>query len=161
MVNSPNRLAPERSGLRHVRRSTANVRLSFRTACWSSSRSQPGANYIRLVNPQARALLEYAAEHPIQNHRLDGVHGSVQLVIGDAGVWRVLIDDGTVTVADSTSAAESSVALDEDDLVDIVSGRQNALALFLRGRLHVAGDPGLALIVFRLMAHHGQLTGPT
>jgi putative sterol carrier protein len=68
--------------------------------------------------------------------------------------WRMIIDDGTVTVRRSREGdgvADVRLTCSEDIARAIASGQRPALDAFINGELRIGGDVGL------LLAHRGAL----
>src|SRR4051812_13459891 len=90
-----------------------------------------------------RQLLE-ARKQGAYNKNLAGVHGTYRFDIHDAGHWRALVDDGRVTIEESTEPAECVIESDEEDIIQILEGRQNLVTAAMQGRVQVSGNLALA-----------------
>jgi predicted lipid carrier protein YhbT len=81
---------------------------------------------------------------------LHTVSGTFRWDIEDAGSWYIIVNNGTLTVSRDTSAADSVAACNKEDFERMVVGKQNPTTLFMQGRMKIAGNPGLALMIQRL-----------
>jgi putative sterol carrier protein len=79
--------------------------------------------------------------------------GSYELKIDQVGSWRLAIRAGSITVSEQTADPDSDTVLEMSarDFLDIVEGRSDLVAAFLRGSVKGSGDPALALGLRRLM----------
>jgi 3-hydroxyacyl-CoA dehydrogenase/3a,7a,12a-trihydroxy-5b-cholest-24-enoyl-CoA hydratase len=84
------------------------------------------------------------AERRIDPARTVGKRMSYRFDIQGAGSWRLDVDDGKVIVAQSTAPADCVIEASEETFLTIVSGEQSALGAYMRGRVRVRGDVGLA-----------------
>jgi putative sterol carrier protein len=85
--------------------------------------------------------------------RLARTTGSIRFDLGgDAKVerWRIEIRRGAINVSHADGAADCVVRTDAGLFDDLVSGRANAMASILRGRLVAEGDPALLILFQRL-----------
>jgi len=64
--------------------------------------------------------------------------------------WLVLIERGAVSVTRKRAKADCLVTMDRRLFEDIVGGRANTMAAFLRGLIGLEGDPQLLLAFQRL-----------
>ena len=84
---------------------------------------------------------------------LTRVSGTARFDVTDDGSiehWLVRIDKGDVQVSQKESRADCVIRADRSQLNDLITGRVNAMAEFLRGALVVEGDPELLVLVERL-----------
>ena len=79
------------------------------------------------------------------SERTRGLTATYRFDVEGAGSWRVEVDDGAVSVSESDAAADCVIAVSEDTLLGIVSGRQSATGALLMGRIRLEGDPALAM----------------
>jgi putative sterol carrier protein len=77
--------------------------------------------------------------------RTRGLRATYRFDVGDAGSWRVEVDDGAVSVSESDAAADCVIAVPEELLLRIVRGEQSAMGAFLMGKIRVEGDAALAM----------------
>jgi hypothetical protein len=76
--------------------------------------------------------------------------------IADAGMWRVVVDHGKLSVtklqADGGTVPQSdcTIACDRSEFDGLVQGRQNIMAAYLRGLIRGGGNVALALSFQRL-----------
>jgi putative sterol carrier protein len=75
---------------------------------------------------------------------LERLSGSYRFDVEGAGVWRVALDHGTVTVTESAAPADCTIRCGEADFVRIASGEQNLLTAAMQGRVQVEGSMVLA-----------------
>ena len=81
---------------------------------------------------------------------LHSVSGTFRWDIEDAGSWYLIVNNGKLTVSRDTSAADCVAACSKADFERMVVGKQNPTTLFMQGRMKIAGNPGLALMIQRL-----------
>jgi putative sterol carrier protein len=79
--------------------------------------------------------------------RLRGTSATMRFDVIGAGSWRVAIDDGSVTVTESSAPADCVLELDEETLRRMASGEQKPLVAFMQGLVTVQGEPATALSV--------------
>ena len=77
--------------------------------------------------------------------RTRGLTATYRFDVEGAGSWRVEVDDGAVSVSESDADADCVIAVSEDTLLGIVSGRQSPTGALLMGRIRLEGDPALAM----------------
>jgi putative sterol carrier protein len=73
-----------------------------------------------------------------------GTKATYRFDIAGAGSWRVAVDDGHVSVAESQDAADCAIRMKEDVFVKLLRGG-NPMTAFMMGRIKVDGDMSLAL----------------
>jgi predicted lipid carrier protein YhbT len=81
---------------------------------------------------------------------LHTVSGTFRWDIEDAGSWYLTVNNGTLSVSRDTLGADSVAACSKEDFERMVMGKQNPTTLFMQGRMKIAGNPGLALMIQRL-----------
>jgi putative sterol carrier protein len=80
-----------------------------------------------------------------------GAHGSCRFEIEGAGVWRIDIRDGEVTVRRAgKQVADCSIACSESDFTEIAGGRRNAVTAIMQGRVVFKGDVQQLVLLQRL-----------
>jgi putative sterol carrier protein len=79
------------------------------------------------------------------SERTRGLTATYRFDVDGAGSWRVEVDDGAVSVGESDADADCVIAVSEDTLLGIVSGRQSATGALLMGRIRLEGDAALAM----------------
>ena len=69
----------------------------------------------------------------------------------EGGDWIVSINDGRCTVVSGT-APKASLTLsgDAQDYKNVLTGKTNAMAAFITGKLHLKGDKNLAMMLISL-----------
>ncbi len=82
------------------------------------------------------ATLAHRLDHSI----LKGADLSVRFDVTGAGSWRVLVADGSVHVAPSTSPADTIFQVSEDTLLRLARGEDHYTTAFLSGRVKVQGS---------------------
>lgn len=80
-----------------------------------------------------------------------GLRASYRFDLGEAGTWRVEVDDGVVSVEESAAAADCVVRTSERTFLRIVRGEQDPLGAYLTGKVRVEGDVALALRLRELL----------
>ena len=79
------------------------------------------------------------------SERTRGLTATYRFDVDGAGSWRVEVDDRAVSVSESDADADCVIAVSEDTLLGIVSGRQSATGALLMGRIRLEGDAALAM----------------
>ena len=79
------------------------------------------------------------------SERTRGLTASYRFDIDGAGTWRVDVDDGTVTVAESDGAADCVIKVPEELFLRIVRGEQSPMGAYFMGKIRVEGDTALAM----------------
>lgn len=84
-------------------------------------------------------------------HGPRGLRASYRFDLGEAGSWRVEVDDGVVSVEESSAAADCVVKTSERTFLRIVRGEQDPLGAYMTGKVQVEGDVALALRLRELL----------
>ena len=79
------------------------------------------------------------------SERTRGHTATYRFDVGDAGSWRVAVDDGAVAVSEDDGAADCVISASEDLFLRIVRGEQSPMGAFLMGKIKVEGDTALAM----------------
>jgi putative sterol carrier protein len=79
------------------------------------------------------------------SERTRGLTATYRFDVDGAGSWRVAVDDGAVSVTETDAAADCVIAVSEETLLGIVSGRQSPMGALLMGRIRLEGDAALAM----------------
>lgn len=77
-----------------------------------------------------------------------GVDAVIQFNLSgeNGGEWYVTIKDGAITVDSGTAEdPKLSITADGQDMLDIFTGKLNAMAAFSGGKLKLSGDLGLSM----------------
>lgn len=83
---------------------------------------------------------------------LEGIAGRCRFDVGDGGgTWLLALPGPDVVARGADGDADCTVRISAGDLLDLVNGRQNVVAAFDQGKIHVAGDYELANKVGRLL----------
>ena len=87
-----------------------------------------------------------------ESSRVDDLSASYRFDIEDAGSWHVDVENGAVSVTESTDAADCVIATDEQTFLAVVGNEQNPMGAYMTGKIRVQGDMGLALRLKDLVA---------
>lgn len=74
-----------------------------------------------------------------------GMNASYKFDVQGAGVWRLLIDDGTINVEEGDGDAQCTVVISAEDFDQLTDGKLNPQMAFMSGKLKIQGDMGLAM----------------
>jgi glycogen debranching enzyme len=107
-------------------------------------RASYAAREVRADVRSARELFEEWVPANLDGERLRGTEATYRFDVGGAGSWRVVLDGGGFHVSPSTEPAALVLEVDEDVLLKIVRGEQNAITAFMNGSLKLQGDLALA-----------------
>jgi putative sterol carrier protein len=81
---------------------------------------------------------------------LHSVSGTVQWNIEGEGQWNVIINKGNITVNRDALTPDSLLSCSKDTFLAIARGVQNQTVAFLRGKLEIQGNIGLAQVFQRV-----------
>jgi putative sterol carrier protein len=79
-----------------------------------------------------------------------GMHNTYVFDIEDVGQWRVVVDDGKVSVSEGAGEADCTIRASEETLVKIARGEANPTTAYMTGKLKIDGDMGAALKLQKL-----------
>lgn len=65
--------------------------------------------------------------------------------IAGAGTWCVICDHGSVRFVEGPGEADTTLACDEQDFVDMIRGKRRLITAVLQGRVKVSGDVARAI----------------
>lgn len=79
-----------------------------------------------------------------------GENCSYQFVVKNAGLWRVAVVDGALSVTpDSTEPTDVTFNIEAEDMLKLANGTEGLQLLFMTGRLGLQGDLAVALKLVR------------
>ena len=76
--------------------------------------------------------------------RAAGVNHSYLFDVEGAGVWKVDVNDGQVSVAEGEGDADVRISVSEEDFLKINRGELAPTTAFMTGKMKVKGDFGAA-----------------
>ena len=79
-----------------------------------------------------------------------GMNNTYLFDIDGAGMWRVDVTDGNVSVTEGEGEADVTIRASEETFQAIASGEQNPTTAYMTGKLKVEGDMGAALKLQKL-----------
>jgi putative sterol carrier protein len=97
----------------------------------------------------ARQFFE-TLEGRVDESKTAGMHNSYLFDIEGAGKWKVVVDDGRVTVTEGDADADAVISTSEETFTKIAAGEQNATSAYMTGKLKVKGDMGAAMKLQKL-----------
>ena len=89
-------------------------------------------------------------ESRVDPSKTAGMNNSFLFDIEGAGLWKVDVADGRVSVSEGTGDADVTIRASEDTFKAIASGEQNPTTAYMTGKLKVDGDMGAALKLQKL-----------
>jgi putative sterol carrier protein len=97
----------------------------------------------------AREFFE-SLEGRVDQSKTAGMTNSYVFDIDGAGMWKVDVDDGKVTVTEGDGDADATISASEETFQKIAAGEQNATAAYMTGKLKIKGDMGAAMKLQKL-----------
>ena len=79
-----------------------------------------------------------------------GMTNSYVFDIDGAGMWKVDVDDGSVTVAEGGGDADATISTSEETFEKIIAGDTNPTSAYMTGKLKIKGDMGAAMKLQKL-----------
>jgi len=89
-------------------------------------------------------------ESRIDQSKTAGMTNSYLFDIEGAGMWKVDVDDGQVTVTEGEAEADVVISTSDETFEKIASGDQNPTSAYMTGKLKVKGDMGAAMKLQKL-----------
>jgi putative sterol carrier protein len=84
-------------------------------------------------------------ESSVDASKTAGVKHSYIFDIEGAGQWKVVVDDGSISVTEGGGDADVTISITEENFLKINRGELQAPAAFMGGQMKVAGDVGAAM----------------
>jgi putative sterol carrier protein len=100
--------------------------------------------------PQSTREFFESLESRVDSGKTAGMNNSYLFDIEGAGMWKVDVSDGNVSVTEGESDADVTIRASEDTFKAIASGEQNPTTAYMSGKLKVEGDMGAALKLQKL-----------
>ena len=100
--------------------------------------------------PQSTREFFESLESRVDAGKTAGMNNSYLFDIEGAGMWKVDVSDGNVSVTEGESDADVTIRASEDTFQAIASGEQNPTTAYMTGKLKVEGDMGAALKLQKL-----------
>src|SRR6266508_3109599 len=92
-------------------------------------------------------------ESRIDQSKTAGMTNSYLFDIEGAGMWKVDVDDGQVTVTEGEAEADVVISTSDETFEKIASGDQNPTSAYMTGKLKVKGDMGAAMKLQKTYNH--------
>ena len=89
-------------------------------------------------------------EGRVDGTKTAGMTNSYVFDIDGAGMWKVDVDDGKVTVTEGGGDADATISASEETFQKIAAGEQNATSAYMTGKLKIKGDMGAAMKLQKL-----------
>jgi putative sterol carrier protein len=89
-------------------------------------------------------------ESRVDHGKTAGMNNSFLFDIDGAGVWKVAVVDGNVSVTEGPGDADVTITGSEDTFRRIVGGDQNATTAYMTGKIKIKGDLGAAMKLQKL-----------
>jgi putative sterol carrier protein len=97
----------------------------------------------------AREFFE-GLESRVDTSKTAGMTNSYVFDIEGAGMWKVDVQDGTVSVTEGGGEADATISASEETFGQIASGDLNATTAYMTGKLKIKGDMGAAMKLQKL-----------
>jgi putative sterol carrier protein len=97
----------------------------------------------------AREFFE-GLESRIDPSKTAGMTNSYVFDIDGAGMWKVDVKDGNVSVTEGGGDADATISANEETFGQIASGDLNATTAYMTGKLKIKGDMGAAMKLQKL-----------
>jgi putative sterol carrier protein len=101
------------------------------------------------VADSAREFFE-SLESRVDPGKTAGMNNSYLFDIEGAGMWKVDVSNGNVSVSEGEGDADVTIRASEETFQAIASGQQNPTTAYMTGKLKVEGDMGAALKLQKL-----------
>jgi putative sterol carrier protein len=101
------------------------------------------------VAQSAREFFE-SLESRVDSGKTAGMNNSYLFDIEGAGMWKVDVSDGKVSVSEGEGDADVIIRASEETFESVASGEQNPTTAYMTGKLKVEGDMGAALKLQKL-----------
>ena len=89
-------------------------------------------------------------ESRVDASKTAGMNNLYVFDIDGAGVWKVDVVDGSITVTEGATDADVTIRASEDTFRAIANGEQNPTTAYMTGKLKVDGDMSAALKLQKL-----------
>jgi putative sterol carrier protein len=97
----------------------------------------------------AREFFE-GLESRVDASKTAGMTNSYVFDIEGAGMWKVDVQDGSVSVTEGGGDADATISASEETFGQIASGDLNATTAYMTGKLKIKGDMGAAMKLQKL-----------
>jgi putative sterol carrier protein len=89
-------------------------------------------------------------ESRVDPSKTAGMTNSYVFDVEGAGMWKVDVADGTVTVTEGGGDADVTIHTSEETFSAIASGEQNPTTAYMTGKIKIDGDMGAAMKLQKL-----------
>ena len=86
----------------------------------------------------------------IDSSKIAGMSNSYLFDVEGAGMWRVDVDGGSVTVSENADDADVTLSMSAENFEKMVSRELNPTTAYMSGKLKVKGDMGAAMKLQKL-----------
>jgi putative sterol carrier protein len=83
---------------------------------------------------------------------LAGMTNSYLFDIEGEGQWRVVVEDGQLSVTEGGGDADATITTSSEVFDQIVAGEQNPTTAYMTGKLKIKGDMGAAMKLQKLFS---------